>query len=272
MKVLDPIRDRSLIGLLSSLKQHFNKPLLKGHLIYNSKNTLGKIYVFENSEYRWLCFDKNAIQTQIFKKKPWQPAMQFIKPLTLLIKLKPVEDVLILGGGAGSLYHYLQHQCPQTTLTFIEYNPEVLRVGKYFFFLPDDYAELHEAKSFISEGTKRYGHIIVDLYSSHISPLYQDLAFLEQLKKRSQHGISFNILCSADKMKQTIAMLRTVFGQNTLVLFIPKSTNVILHVLLEQPVSHVIHQLNKKGLIGHCHWDAVLGFYAKSQLGPLLFL
>lgn len=255
-------KDPNMLTFLNNIKNFLQKPALSGTLIYQKNHFLSKVLVFENDSYRWLCFDNKAIQSQILKHEPWQPIMNFISPLASPIELYKSNNALILGGGGGALYHFLTHHYPSLNTTFIEYNPEVIKAGIDYFYLPDKYALLSDAKDFMVKCNQLYSHIIVDLFSYKISPLYQDTRFLESLVEQSIVSLSFNILTNSRKMKKIISLLRKTLGENSVVLFIPNSTNVIFHLMKGRPISHFITALEKRRLIEPSHWDSSIGFYS----------
>ena len=54
-----------------------------------------------------------------------------------------VERVLAIGLGGGSVPKYLHHHLPGVSTTVVEINPQVIRIARSHFALPDDDARLH---------------------------------------------------------------------------------------------------------------------------------
>lgn len=177
-------------------------------------------------------------------------------PLCCFCNEKSEQTVLLLGGGGGAIYHYLANKP-----TMIEHHPNIISMSESYFYIPRGYVINSCAKSYIQHVNHSYSHSLVDIFSKDISPLYNDLNFLMRLFEISDEVISFNLLAKAKKLKAIIFQIRQKLSQNTLLIFIPHSTNLILHVFKsKQGASPYIEQLNAKNKIEHCYFDSELGF------------
>ncbi len=103
----------------------------------------------------------------------------------LELKNRNVEAALLLGLGAGNVPQLLRHSNPKAKVTALEFDPEVIRLGKEFFGLgevPNLEIKEGDAFEFIPTCTVTFDLIIVDLFvDENVPEAASSQKFLEKL-------------------------------------------------------------------------------------------
>ncbi len=154
------------------------------------------------------------------------------------IDYQQIKSILIFGFGAGSVAWILQKEnsC-KGHITGVEIDEGVIALAKEHFRLDDlENLNLHtgDAAEFLSEETKQYDLIVVDLFLDHRTPeefLRPD--FLKNLHEhlQSQGIVLFNYLLYDFEAKEKVVefekMFREVFQQVRLLTFKQQPKNIV---------------------------------------------
>jgi spermidine synthase len=223
-----------------------------GKLIFNKKVGDTDIHIYEQSGIRYLTFGDDAIQSATDMLHPnilHLPVQRaFFSPL--LFTPEP-EDILLLGYGAGSIPHYLDHTRPDIHCLSIEKQQQLIQLAKSYFTVKQDTARhsqnntiIGDAKDVIFTLKKQYGLIIVDITENHWTP---DWVFnsdtLHQLKSilTETGALVINIITrNTETFKALAWSARQVFKQSTAFLQLPENENTLLLAL-----KHNINHLNE---------------------------
>lgn len=158
--------------------------------------------------------------------------------LQLNIDYQKIENVLILGFGAGSVAKILQKEkhC-RCQITGVEIDKEVIVLARKYFRLDDlENLDLHieDAADFLSKETKRYNLIVVDLFLDHRTPeKFLTAVFLKNLNAHLQpQGIvMFNYLRydfeAREKAVEFEKEFRKVFQQTQPLTFKKQPKNIV---------------------------------------------
>lgn len=111
--------------------------LLRGNVIHQTQDALGKILVIDQGRHRVLTFDSIFEQSKIDRKTPYLPVHEYNRALLLPIAFAQPRHVTVLGLGGGVLVNALHHLLPDCELHAVELRQEVLAVAREFFGLPD---------------------------------------------------------------------------------------------------------------------------------------
>jgi len=156
----------------------------------------------------------------------------------LNLDYQEIENVLILGFGAGSVAWILQQEnhCP-CHITGVEVDNEVISLAKkYFRFNELENLNLHiaDASHFLPEDTKQYDLIVVDLFLDHRTPeRFLSVRFLKELQTHIRpHGIVlFNYLRydfeAKEKAMEFEKSFRKIFQQVRPLTFKKQPKNIV---------------------------------------------
>lgn len=178
--------------LASSLGGRYLVGASEAGVIYETQSLYHHIYVIEEEGKRLLKFDK-SIQSGMFIERPYDSAYPYTDYFHLALAMKDdIEDVLMIGLGAGTVPKRFQRDYPGMNIECVEIDPEVARVARrYFGFPEDDEVRVHtiDGRIFLQNTDKRYDLIIVDAYYADAIPFHLATAeFYELARSRLKPG------------------------------------------------------------------------------------
>jgi spermidine synthase len=180
------------------------------------------------------------VQSAILKSNPQQLVMQNLQYLMgILLFIPPPEKILLLGVGAGSLVQFFKFHFPETHITGVDLDAQLLELAHQNMLLPttDERLEyiIQDARHYIAECTQQYDLIVVDIFNGSQSPGWVlQREFTQQLKDcLSERGaVAYNLLINSERgFQQFYSLLRQVFRQQTLCLESEKYANLLLYGL-----------------------------------------
>lgn len=110
---------------------------LSGTVIHETQDALGKILVIDHGKHRILSFGSIYEQSKIDPQKAYLPVHEYNRAMLLPIAFAEPRHATILGLGGGVLVGALHHLLPGCRLHAVELRPEVLKVARSFFSLPE---------------------------------------------------------------------------------------------------------------------------------------
>ena len=127
------------------------------------------IEVSEKAGVRYLHFSSAWVQGAMRLQRPNALELSYTREMMagLLLRTAPwPRDALLIGLGAGSLAKFIYHQLPATRITAVEIDPQVERVARLHFALPDDPRRLRvliaDGADYMLQGDSRHDCILVD--------------------------------------------------------------------------------------------------------------
>jgi spermidine synthase len=167
-------------------------------VLYDAKSPFNRITVRQRPDgVRSLTFDDpDVVQTVLDPTKPHELVSNYTRAMTsaLCVNATSPKSVLIIGLGGGALPSFLRHYFPDTRVTVVELDPDVIAVAKKFFAFKEDdrcRAVCGDGRKFIEDSKDQYDLIYLDAYGSEDIPRALATAeFLRAVKARvSPNGI-----------------------------------------------------------------------------------
>jgi spermidine synthase len=169
----------------------------KSELIYDRKSEFNHIQVRRDSDgLVSLVFadsPRPATQTALYPERPHELMLPYARAMSsaFLVQPKP-KDVLIIGLGGGALPSFLRRHFPDTRVTVVELDPQVIDVARRFFgFKEDDKvrAVAGDGRKFIETTDQKYDLIMLDAYGPDSIPrALATREFLQAVKRRLAEG------------------------------------------------------------------------------------
>lgn len=107
--------------------------------IHKALSGLDTVEISERDGVRFLHLGNDTVQSAMRLSDPNSLELSYTRAmLGFLLFVAPPEKVLMLGLGGGSLAKFLYHRVPQTRLTAVEINSQVIAAARSFFLLPPD--------------------------------------------------------------------------------------------------------------------------------------
>jgi hypothetical protein len=226
------------------------------------------ISVFQQKSYRWILFNQRFIQTMINIHKPHKIILPYLHSLLLFSQHNP-GSVLLFGLGGGAAVHNLYHHHPNLKLTIVEKHPDMIKIAKKFFFLPN-HPNLSvfcaDANDYVNATNQKYKHILIDLGDEQGFPVScrnQDF-FANTYRLLETNGILCLNVSRAQDIKSFKLLLKTIFKSEPLV--IQASGNWIL-VNSKQGRNHPLDLLYRLNMVKTHAWQSNFGEFLELRQG-----
>ena len=213
----------------------------------------GEVLIKQHGDILKMVFasEPDATQSAIDQNKPQQLLMENLKYLMgILLFMPPPKNILILGVGAGSLIQFFRFHHPESHITAVDYDNELLEIAHQHMLLPktDDRLSyvIQDARLYIENCQQQFDLIVVDIFNGSQSPDWtRDKAFTKQLKSclSIQGAVAYNMLINSEKSFNTFyKLLRKTFAGHSLCLEAEEYENLLLYVLNFEPESRSMMQ------------------------------
>ena len=186
----------------------------------------------------------DSIQSAINSRKPYQLEMDNLQYLMgVLLFIPPPEKILLLGVGAGSLIHFFSHYLPESQITAVDYNQQLVDFAHHNMMLPEANEKLsyviEDARQYIRECKQQFDLIVIDIFDGSQSPEWTtEEEFTQQLKSclSSQGAAAYNTLMHSETAFNSFyKLLRRAFDHQTLRLETDEHENLLLYALNFSP-------------------------------------
>jgi len=241
---------------------------LKCNLVQFKQTALGPIYVYENSQYRWLTLDEkreqDAVIQGVMSQSSPERVLVPVNQSMLLFLLKSVTNLKMLNLGLGTagveraIYYLLNRkQLIKNLHTFntIEINPDVVEIAHTHFKLPKTHSVfIQSAEQFIQQCEIKYDVITIDIFSGeHHQPFLNNALFWQNMTRccHSNSQITLNINPkTAQELHLLLAMLRKYFKAIALVEF-NEYKNIVI-VLSPSSLKHIsVDEIQNSAVFEH---------------------
>lgn len=161
-------------------------------LVYETQSLYHHIFVVDQGSVRMLKFD-NSIQSGMIKNRPYDSAYPYPDYFHLALCMKDdIEDVLMIGLGAGMIPKRFHRDYPDMKIDVVEIDPAVVDVARSYFGFPgqDEISVyVQDGRTFLSDTDKKYDLIMVDAYYADAIPFHlATVEFYELVKERLKPG------------------------------------------------------------------------------------
>lgn len=99
----------------------------------------GKPFVFDEDDIRTLHFDERIVQSAMRLSAPDELLIPYTRALTGFLLFHPApEHILMIGLGGGSVLKYCYRNLPETRITVLEIDADVIALREQFMIPADD--------------------------------------------------------------------------------------------------------------------------------------
>lgn len=189
--------------------------LLKKESVYNT------IFVFQEGPYRVLKFGyklHHYRESTYNPKDPTEmPAVYTQYATAGLAYTRKLERAVVIGMGGGRTTWYLAHYLPNTQVTAVELDPEIVKIaGKYFDVHEGGNLKIvtRDGRIYMRRTKEKYDYIAVDAYRGAFVPFHLlTREFYELLETRLEPGgvVVQNIEPSTMLFDHALATISSVF-------------------------------------------------------------
>lgn len=213
---------------------------MSNKVAHRTQTQYGPVWINRQQDILQLKFDRLAIQSEININEPHQLRMNNLQYLMgILLFMDVPKSVLLLGVGGGSLIHFLRHYAPETHITGVEYDAELLQFVQKHLMLPQADKnlayEITDARDYIAYCNKRFDLIIVDIFDGDQTPnwLLQNESSKHLKRLLSARGaLGYNLLVENEKsFKRHYQQLRNQYARQTLLMETEDYENLLVYAL-----------------------------------------
>ncbi len=153
------------------------------------------------------------------------------------VDLNPVENILLLGMGGGSIIHSLKNTFKYTKkIVAVEMDPTIIKLAKEEFGIsPSETLQIIEgdAFQFVKTSQEKFQLIIIDLFiDTKVPPIFYRKEFCENTAKllHKNGSFIFNVGVNLEKQDTKVEIIPTNFGSGFEFKLLPKvnGTNSLL--------------------------------------------
>lgn len=219
----------------------------RGECLSRHQGMHGEIGIFQNNEYRWLCYGGDIIHSSMLLSKPEKlilPYQNYMAAWQLFFPALPPTSALLLGLGGGDSIRFLQHHYPQIDIQAVEQDPVILRLACEWFGLQPEPGKLEllvqEAGGFMLRHKGQHDLIMIDMLAGETMPscLNNEDFWSRCHQSLSGQGLLVvnGIFANSDGFMLLMKQLQACFGYLPFCMSVPEHNNVLL-IVGRQPLA-----------------------------------
>lgn len=170
------------------------------------------------------------------RKSPAQLVLKNLAYLTgILLFMPPPKSICMLGTAAGGLIHFFRHYYPESHITAVDIDGEMLDLMQQRMGLPPADQKLtyviDDALHYLDNCKQQFDLILVDLFiGNKLPPWLLQTHSMQQIysKLNNQGGVGYNLIIDSEQdFTRYYKNLRQVFAQQTLCLRVDELDNIL---------------------------------------------
>lgn len=197
--------------------------------------TYDKPFIQDCGPLRYLHFDLDNVQSVMRHDDPDALCLAYTrKMMTFLLYNENPRRILLLGLGGGSMAKFCYRHLPETRITVVEIDPNVLALREEFQVPPDDerfQVIQDDGVAYIAKASGREDVILVDACDRNgLSPTLAAPDLYANLRRRlTLGGVLVMNICGEDlEVESHLARIRGVFGERLISLPAKEDGNLIV--------------------------------------------
>jgi len=191
-------------------------------------------FIFDTGQERRLHLSWKATQSTLLRLQPDVLVAQYTRKMMAFLLVNPSpRRILMLGLGGGELARFCYSQLPQSDITVVEIDPQIIALRDEFQ-IPADDARFRvvraDGAAYVRALAERVDALLVDAFDSRgIATSLADLEFYRSAARNlSDHGVLvMNFWGAVERFVENLDPARQVFRRNLRLVNTP-SGNVVL--------------------------------------------
>lgn len=191
-------------------------------------------YVVEDGQYKALHFDGRSVQSRMRKDAPDELQVGYTRVMMgFMLFLPAPRDILVVGLGGGSLSKFCFQHLPDTVVTTVEIDPDIIALREQFAIPPDDErfrVICADAALYLRDRAASADVILLDGYEDAGLPLALGSAeFYRDCHNALRPGgiLAANLWGADTTLQRCYRHVRTHFAQRLLKVSSPTSDNMV---------------------------------------------
>ncbi len=216
------------------------------------------VEISERNDTRFLHLGGPAVQSAMRLKEPYALDLEYTRAMMafLLFRQAP-SDIALIGLGGGSIAKYIHRHLPQSRLTALEINPEVVAAARAYFMVPPDDERLSvitgDGAAFVHGNPDSQDVLLVDGFDAkRIVDALASAEFYRASRDMLRPGgvAIFNLWGSDEYYPRYYDRLSRAFGEHVLQLPAEKKGNIIIFAFRKPlPITKFEPMLRKAQLL-----------------------
>jgi len=194
------------------------------------------VQISERQGVRYLHLGGPAVQSAMRIREPWALELEYTRAMLGFLLFCPnPRDIALVGLGGGSIAKFIHRNLPESQLTALEINPEVVAAARSYFLLPADDERLDvrvgDGADFVRANSNSQDALLVDGYDAkRIVEALSSLDFYQACKAMLRPGgvAAFNLWGSDEYFPRYFERITAAFGEHVLQLPSEKKGNIIV--------------------------------------------
>jgi spermidine synthase len=212
---------------------------------FASRKTQGdiEVAVSEQDGLRSLHLGGNMTQSTMRIAAPNDLELVYTQCMMSFLLFRPVpENILMIGLGGGSLAKFVYHRMPQTKITVVEVNQEVITTANNFFDLPEEDERfeviLADGGAYIANQPLGEDIVMIDGFDDdcQVSSLCSEDFYSQVRQVLNKEGILVVNLLSRDKhLNKYLRRIETCFNGHVTAMLSEVRGNLIVFAFKQSP-------------------------------------
>jgi len=239
-------------------------------------------FLMDDGETRSLHFDFKYVQSEMRIDAPVELIFGYTQAMMAFLLINPMpKDILLVGLGGGSLSKFCHHLLPQTRVTTVEINEDVILLREAFHIPPDNeyFNVIHDdAANYLRHQHQISDIILLDGYTTNGLPrmLTTPMFYKDCYNALNNDGILVaNFNCDDLQLETCMGRLRRIFKDKVLTIKSNTSGNKVVFAFKSQnslPIDLMrerAEQLQQQTKLPMLHFYAQIVTGCQSWLIPL---
>lgn len=194
------------------------------------------VEVSEIGGIRSLYLGSVTIQSSMKVKAPFDLELAYTRGMMgFLLFSDAVKNVLTIGLGGGSVPKYIYANCPDISQTIVEINPQIIRVARSHFYVPNNDARLNvlegDGIAYLAANQNSADCLMIDAFDSFgIPPDFCSQDFFDscEMALKNDGIFAINLWGSDKKFDIYLQRIEQSFNNQTLILPTGKPGNIVV--------------------------------------------
>ncbi len=231
--------------------------------LFKTNTRFNSISIETDPQFWTLRTANNNIQSRINRQNPQHLELRNLVYLSgILLFTPPPEKICLLGIGGGGLIHFFRYYYPDSHITAVEIDGDLLDIIQQQMDLPPGSQHLtyqvDDAAHYLDSCQQKFDLILVDLFFGDKIPLWllKPTTMRQIYERLNRHGgVGYNLLINSEQDFATFYKnLRQIFHQQTLCLPVEDLDNIIAFAIREpSEVCDMQQNMEKAIMLGDCH-------------------
>ncbi len=194
------------------------------------------VEIFDDGDSRSLYFGGRYLQSSMSLSSPHQLALLYTHYMMFaLLFRQQLNNILLVGLGAGSIVRFLHHHFPTCTIDAVDHSPHIINLARGYFQLPDT-GNIHihccDGFRFLADkkNTAPYDLILIDAFDEQgmSAQIYSEEFFSKCAEALHPNGtLSCNMWSGNTQYLAEISTVLSRYFADKVVLPVPQRGNIV---------------------------------------------